>query len=82
LKIRGWALIAERQILFDPVGVRLMNQTRAPQASAALCTLGLTQMPSASLAAEDLARSGDLEPFGHGFLRFDAFGASHKFALL
>jgi hypothetical protein len=31
------------------------------------------------VAAQDFARAGDLEPLGHGLLRFDAFGSSHKF---
>jgi hypothetical protein len=44
-----------------------------------LGVLALQQMAFASMAAQDFARAGDFEPFGHGLSCFDAFGSSHKF---
>lgn len=74
--------MAEGQVLLDTVGVGYMNKAQAAQAPAAFGALGLTQVPSACATAQDFARGRDLETFGHGLLRLNAFGASHKFNLL
>jgi hypothetical protein len=74
--------VAERQILLDAVGVGFMDEDRTAQATTAFGTFGLTQMPPASPAAQDLARGRYFEALGHGLFRFDAFGTSHKFNLL
>jgi hypothetical protein len=47
--------------------------------AAALGAFGLGQVAQAGAAVENLARAGDLEPFGNGLSGFDAFGSSHKF---
>ena len=71
--------MAEREVLRDAIGVgRVKNRTLA-EAAAALGIFALQQMAFAGVAAQDFARAGDLEPFGHGLSCFDAFGSSHKF---
>jgi hypothetical protein len=70
--------VTERQVLFDTIDIGFMNQGRPAQAAPAFGAFGLAEMPPAGLAAQDFAAGRDLETFGHGFLRFDAFGTSHK----
>jgi hypothetical protein len=70
--------VAKGEVLFDAVGIGFMDQGGTAEATPAFGTFGLTEMPPTCLLAENLAASRDLEPFGHGFLRFDAFGTSHK----
>jgi hypothetical protein len=71
--------VAERQILQDAISVGRMNEGSLAEMAAALGTFSLCQVAEASAAVENLAGAGDLEPLGHGLLRFDAFGSSHKF---
>ena len=71
--------MAERQVLRDAIGIRRINDRALSEPAAALGVFALQQMALASMAAQDLASASDLEPLGHGFLRFDAFGTSHKF---
>jgi hypothetical protein len=73
--------VAEGQILQDAVSVRWINDGGFAEAAAMLGVLALQQVAFASVAAQDFARAGNLEPLGHGFLRFDAFGTSHKFLI-
>jgi hypothetical protein len=72
-------LVAERQILDDAIFVRGMHDGGFAEAAQAFGVLGLGQVAASGAEAQDLARSGDFEPFGHGLFRFDAFGTSHKF---
>jgi hypothetical protein len=72
-------LVVERQVLDDAIFVRGMHDGGFTEAAQAFGVLGLGQMAASGAIAQDLARSGDFEPFGHGFFRFDAFGTSHKF---
>jgi hypothetical protein len=71
--------VAERQILQDAVGVGRVNDGCLAEMAAALGFFALCQMAEAGAAVENLARAGDLEPFGHGLSCFDAFGSSHKY---
>jgi hypothetical protein len=71
--------VAERQILQDAIGVGRVNDSNLAETTAALWVFALCQVAEAGAAVENLARSGNLEPFGHGFFGFDAFGSSHKF---
>src|SRR6266536_885964 len=76
----GDGSVTKRQALSDAIFVRLMHQARAAQTTAALGILGLHQVASARAFAQHLATGGDLEPFGHRLLRFNAFRTSHRFA--
>ena len=71
--------MGERQILFDAINVRGIHHSHLAETTEALGVFGLGQMAAASAGAQDFAGSGDLEPFGHGFLGFDAFRTTHKF---
>src|SRR5437899_2284346 len=71
--------MAGRQVLDDAIGVRRVNDRALAETAAALGIFALQQMALAGVVAHDFAGAGDLEPFGHGFFRFDAFGTSHKF---
>jgi hypothetical protein len=55
-----------------------MNRRRAAEIPAALGVFGLRQMAFARAGAQNFSASRDLEPLGHGLLRFNAFGTSHK----
>jgi hypothetical protein len=70
--------VAERQILGDPVKIRLVQSLGLAEPTAALGVLGLGEMASASGKAGSFAGAGDFEPFGHGFSGLNTFGASHK----
>jgi hypothetical protein len=71
--------VAERQILQDAISVGRVNDGGLTKMAAALGTFSLSQVAKASAAVEDFAGASDLESLGHGLLRFDAFGTSHKF---
>ena len=71
-------LVAERQILLDPIHVRLVNENRAAQAPAPFGALGLAEVAATGLITQNLAASRDLESLGHRFLSFDTFRTSHK----
>jgi hypothetical protein len=71
--------MAERQTLGDAIDVRFVHQRALAEAAEALGIFGLRQVAATGAGAQDFAGGGDFEPFGHGFLRFDAFGTSHKF---
>jgi hypothetical protein len=64
--------------LFDPIFIGFVDGGGAGQAAAALGAFSLEQMAFPRFGAENLATGGDFEPFGHGFLCFDAFWTSHK----
>lgn len=55
-----------------------MNQGCATEIAPAFGVFGLGQMAFAGAGAQDFAAGGDFKPLGHGLLRFDAFGTSHK----
>ena len=71
--------MAERQILGDAVNIRLVHDRALAEAAEAFGVFGLRQVTASGAGAQDFAGAGDLEPFGYGFLCFDAFGTSHKF---
>jgi len=70
--------MAERQILRDAIHVGGIHRGCATETAAALGILGLGQVAVAGVVEQDFASASDLEPFGHGLLRLDAFGSSHK----
>jgi hypothetical protein len=70
--------VAERQILQDAIGVGRVNDGGLAEVAAALGAFALGQVAEAGAAVENLAGAGYLEPLGHGFFRFDAFGTSHN----
>ena len=74
--------VAEREALRDAIHIGPMHEVGAAQAAPAFGAFGLAEVASASPTAQDFATSGDFEPLGHRFLRFDTFGASHKFSFL
>jgi hypothetical protein len=65
--------------LRDTIGVRCVNHSALAETAAAFGVFTLGQMAKTGATAQNFAGAGDLEPLGHGFLRFDAFGSSHKF---
>jgi hypothetical protein len=74
--------VTEGQALLDAVFIRRMDPGCASQCAAAFGILGLKQVAFAGAGAQDFAASSNLEPFGGGFLRFNAFWTSHKVSLL
>ena len=74
--------MAERQTLRDAIGVGLVHDDGFAEAAQALGIFGLRQMAATGARAHDFSGAGDLESFGHGLFRFDAFGTSHKFILI
>jgi hypothetical protein len=79
MKLLNVKLVAERQILDDAIFVRGMHDGGLAEAAQAMRILGLGQMAASGAMTENLARSSDFEPLGHGLFSFDAFGTSHKF---
>jgi hypothetical protein len=75
------ASVAEREVLRDAISVRLVHQGQAAKSAAASRAFGLGQMASARAGAQDFSAGRDLEPLGHGLLRFNTFGTSHKIVL-
>jgi hypothetical protein len=71
--------MAERQVLRNAIRVGVIQHCAFAKPTASLGVFALGQMAETGVAAQDFAGAGDLEPFGHGFLCFDAFGTSHKF---
>jgi hypothetical protein len=71
--------MAPREILLNAILVRGMNKGRSPQAATALSIFGLAEVAATGAGAQDFAARCDLEALGDRFLRFDAFGTSHKF---
>ena len=69
--------MAERQILFDAIGVGWIDERHLAQRAAATGIFGLEQMPASGAPAQDFACGGNLETFSHCFPGFDAFRASH-----
>jgi hypothetical protein len=70
--------VGKRQVLGNAINVRGMDGRSFAQAAEALGIFGLGQMAASGTRAQYLARSGDFEPLGDRFLRFDAFGTSHN----
>ena len=70
--------MAEGQVLRDAVGISRVNDHRTAKMAVALGVFALRQVPVAGVMTQHFARPGDFEPLGHGLLRFDAFGSSHK----
>ena len=75
------SLVAEWQILFDAINVGGSDERCLSQRPAAFGIFALKQMAFASAVEQDLAGSSYLEPFGHCFPGFNAFGASHTSSL-
>jgi hypothetical protein len=75
-------LVAERQVLQNSIGIRRINLLGSAETAAALRAFGSQQMALACAGAHHFATTGYLEPFGNRLLRFDTFGASHKFTFL
>jgi hypothetical protein len=71
--------VAERQILFDAINVRGIHHGHLAETAKPLGVFGLGQVATTRVGTQDFASAGDLEPFGNGFLGFDAFGTTHKF---
>jgi hypothetical protein len=71
--------VAEREILGDAIDVGFMDRGRSAQIAAALGAFGLRQMAFAGACAHDFSAGRNFEPLGHGLLRFNTFGTSHKF---
>jgi hypothetical protein len=69
----------ERQVLFDAINVRGIHDRGLAETAEAFRVFGLGQMAATRVGTQDFASAGDLEPFGHGFLGFDAFRTTHKF---
>ena len=67
------------EVLFDAIFVRAVNEGGTTQGATTLGALGLTEVTATGAGAQDLAARCDLEALGDRFLRFDAFGTSHKF---
>jgi hypothetical protein len=74
--------MAERQVLFDAINVRGIHDGNLAETAEAFGVFGLGQVASAGVRAQDFAGTGDFEPFGHGFLGFDAFRTTHKFIVI
>jgi hypothetical protein len=55
-----------------------MNGRRAAEIATALGVFGLRQVAFARAGAQNFSAGRNLEPIGHGLLRFNAFGTSHK----
>ena len=55
-----------------------MNQGCAAEITPALGVFGLRQMAFARARAQHFSPCRDFKPLGHGLLRLDAFGTSHK----
>ena len=74
-------LMAEREILQNPVGIGRVHLFGSAEAAAALGVFVLEQVAFARAGTHHLAGAGDLEPFGHGFLGLNAFWSSHNQSL-
>jgi hypothetical protein len=70
--------VAEHQVLCDAVGIGRINDHSTTEMAVALGVFTLCQVPVAGVMAQNFAGPGNFEPLGHGLLRFDAFGSSHK----
>ena len=70
--------MAEGQALFDAIFVRGMHPGRAAERPPALGVFGLQQVALAGARAQHFSAGRNLEPLGHGLLRFNTFGASHN----
>ncbi len=67
-----------REILFDAIFVRFVNERPTAQVATALGAFGLAKVPASGAGAQDFAARSDLETLGDRFLRFDAFGTTHN----
>jgi len=74
--------VAERQILFDAIGVGWIDERHLAQRAASAGLFGLEQMPAAGAPTKNFPRGGYLETFRHRFPGFNAFRASHKCPVL
>jgi hypothetical protein len=59
------SLVAERQILFDTIGVGWSNDSRLSQRPSAFGTFALKQMASACPSAQHFPGAGYFEAFDH-----------------
>jgi hypothetical protein len=71
--------VAERQILQDAVGIGCIHNPSLAETAAAFGVFALQQVAAPGVRAHDFSGARDFKTFGHGLLRFDAFGSSHKF---
>jgi len=74
-------LVAERQILFDPINVGRSENRRLSQGSPPLGTLALKQVAPPGSSMHDFAAGRNLETLGHGFLGLVTFGSPHTGSL-
>ena len=74
--------MAERQVLFDPVDVRGINELGRAQRTTALRTFALQQVSLASTHPHHFSSRRDLEPLGHRLLCFNSFRPTHKINFL
>ena len=70
--------MAERQVLGDPISIRLINFSGLSERTAALGVFRRHQMPFASAHADDFPAASDLEALGHSLPRFNSLRTSHK----
>jgi hypothetical protein len=70
--------MAERKVLRDAISVGGVHDAHFAETAAALGVFGLQQVPATRVRVKNLASGCDLETFGHGLLRFDAFGTTHN----
>src|SRR6266542_3591526 len=71
-------LVTEGEVLDDAVSVGFVNDRSFAEPAATFRVFAGEQMASAGVGTQHFAGGGDLEPLGHRFLCFDAFGATHK----
>jgi hypothetical protein len=71
--------VTEREVLLNAIYVGRVDGCGAGQAAAAFRIFRLEQMAFAGSRAQYLAAGRNFETFCHGLLRFNPFGASHKF---
>jgi hypothetical protein len=72
------ASVAEGEALRDAIGICGIHDGGFAQAAATLRAFALEQVPATGSHAHNLAGTCNLEPFGHGLFRFDAFGTTHN----
>jgi hypothetical protein len=72
------AAMAEGHGPENAMGVGRVHDDGLAERAEALGVFGLGQMAASGAGALDFAGGGDLEPLGHGLIRFGAFWTTHK----
>jgi hypothetical protein len=70
--------MAEREILGNPVNIRLINQFGSAEGAAAFRAFARQQVAFAGTGTHDFAGARDLKPLGYSLFRFIAARTSHK----